>query len=114
MATFLKDPLLDPDHMAVEHITTPMALLLPDPTHAVAVSLLCNGYTSEIAAYIWSEWEAHFQFPSSHPWAAGTRARDIILAMLQMVYTDPDTADRDIQALADLVASAIPTEAFIL
>jgi len=114
MAAFLKDPLIDPDHMAVEHITTRMALLLLDPIHAVAVSLHCAGYTPEIAAYIWSEWEANFQLPSTHPWAAGTRAKDNILAMLQMVYTDPNFAARDIQGLTDLVASAIPTESFIL
>ena len=96
MAAYLKDPLLEPDHMAVEHITTPMALLLSDPTHAAAVSLLCKGYTPEIAAYIWSEWEANFRLLPTHPWAAGTRAKDSILAMLQMVYTDPDIAARDI------------------
>jgi len=82
MAAFLRDPLLDPDHMAVEHITIPMALLLPDPTHTVVVNLLCKGYSPEFAAYIWSEWEATFQLPPTHPWAAGTRAKYIILAML--------------------------------
>jgi hypothetical protein len=45
MAAFMKDPLIDPEHMAVEHITTPMGLLLPDPTHAVVVNLLCQCYT---------------------------------------------------------------------
>ncbi len=31
-----------------------------------------------------------------------------------MVYTTPEDAARDVQALMDLVASAIPTETFIL
>ena len=34
--------------------------------------------------------------------------------MLQMAYTDPVIAARDIQALTDLVAAAIPIETFIL
>jgi hypothetical protein len=45
---------------------------------------------------------------------SGYRAKDIILAMLQMVYTDPNIAARDIRGLTDLLASAIPTETFIL
>ncbi len=34
--------------------------------------------------------------------------------MLKMVYTTPEDAARDVQALTNLVASAIPTETFIL
>ena len=91
-----------------------MALLLPNPARAVASSLLYKAYSPEDAAYIWSEWETHFQLPPTHPWAAGTHAKDAILAMLHMVYTTPEDAARDVQALTDLVASAIPTETFIL
>ncbi len=85
--------------MAVEHITTPMALLLADPLHARAVNLLCQTYAPDVAEYIWSQWEATFQLPPTHPWAAGTKARDSILFMLQMAYADPVIATRDIQAL---------------
>ena len=34
--------------------------------------------------------------------------------MLQMAYTDPAIAARDIQALTNIMAAAIPTEIFIL
>ena len=34
--------------------------------------------------------------------------------MLEIVYTSPEVAARDIQALTDLVSSAIPTKIFIL
>ncbi len=82
MAAFIKDPLISPEQLVVEHITTPMTLLLPNPARAVASSLLCKAYSAENAAYIWSEWESHFQLPPTHPWAAGTQAKDAILAML--------------------------------
>jgi hypothetical protein len=52
--------------------------------------------------------------PPSHPLAEGTRAKDCILTMLQTAYTTPDMASRDIQALTDLVTSAIAAETFIL
>ncbi len=52
--------------------------------------------------------------PPTHPLAEGTLARDRILAMLQIEYLTPVHAAVDAQALTDLVAVAIPVEAFIL
>ena len=89
MSAFLADSFINPENMEVEHITTPMALLLPNPAREIASSLLCKAYSPEDAAYIWSVLEPHFQLPPTHPWAEGTHAKDAILAMLQMVYTTP-------------------------
>ena len=114
MAEFVKDPLIDHEQMAVEHITTLMALLLPDPFHARAVNLLCQTYAPDVAEYIWSQWGANIQLPPTHPWSTDTKARDNILDMLQMAYTDPDIVARDIKALTNIMAAAIPTEIFIL
>jgi hypothetical protein len=115
MAAFLEAPFFPEDtQLVVDHITCLLALLLPESTRAVDIHLLCTGYSPENAAYIWSAWEEHIRLPPSHPMAEGTRAKDCILAMLQTVYTAPDIAARDIQALTDLVASAIPTETLIL
>jgi hypothetical protein len=91
-----------------------MALLLPNPAREIASSLLCKVYSPKDAAYIRYVWEPHFQPPPTHTWAEGAYAKDTILAMFQMVYTTPEDAARDIQALTDLVASAIPTDTFIL
>jgi hypothetical protein len=52
MEEFIKYPLIDHEQMAVEHITTPMALLLLDPLHERAVNLLCQTYAPDVAEYI--------------------------------------------------------------
>jgi hypothetical protein len=44
----------------------------------------------------------------------GDRANECILAMLQTAYTTPEMVARNIQALKDLVASAVSTETFTL
>ena len=67
MDAFLKDPLISPEQMVGEHITTPMTLLLPNPTREIASSLLSKAYSPEDATYIWSEWETHFHLPPTVP-----------------------------------------------
>jgi hypothetical protein len=100
--------------MRVDHITSLLALLLPDPTHEVAIDHICKGYSLEDSSHIWAQWAPYLRLSPSHPLAEGTGAKDFILTMLQTVYTTPEMAARDIQALTDLVASAISTEIFML
>ncbi len=98
----------------MDHITTLLALLLEDPLRSATIGRVCKSYPSENATYIWAQWESHIQLPPSHLLAGDELAKDYILAMLQAVYTAPEPAARDIQALTDLVSVAISVETFIL
>jgi hypothetical protein len=77
MPAFLEAPFFPEDtQLVADRITYLLALLLPKPTRAVAIYLLCKGCSPEDAAYIWSAWEEHIRLPPSHPMAEGTRAKD--------------------------------------
>ena len=98
--------------MRVDHITALLALLLENLFRSVAIGLICKPYTPEDASYILSQWEQPIQFPPSHPLAELDLARNRILAMLQVAYTNPEPSTRDPRALTDLVFVAIPVETF--
>jgi hypothetical protein len=80
----------------------------------MAISFICKSYSEDEAAYIWSQWEPHFQLPPSHPLAELHLARDNILTVLQASCTAPEPTARDTQALTNLVSVAIPVETFII
>ncbi len=93
MAAFLEAPFLpDPTQMRLDHITAMLALLLESPLRSTTLHMLYRSYTPENSTYIWSIWEPHIRLTSTHPLAERTLARDRILAMIQMEYTNPEHA----------------------
>lgn len=115
MAAFIAAPFIPPiEEFRVDHITVLLALLLEDPIRSTAIGLIIKGYSLVDAEIIWSQWEPHLQLPPSHPLAGPGHVERQIMAMLQAVYTTPETATQDILGLTDLVSVAIPVETFIL